>query len=275
MIIWGVSWASSKVCTSYCDPVTLLFLKISLSAVAMLPFVAKRLFSMSINLKIAIIIFLASLFLIFYNIFFFLGLEVGFASFGGVFVTTINPVITFLLVAYITKTNIEISKKIALAIGVVGGLVMLKIWDFSAENILHSGNLYFLLAAFGWSVVSILSSEGSKIIDTITLTFLFLFFSSIFIFWFVPQETLANSLEFGFVFWFNAFIAFVLTTAFATTMYFKGVAILGPAKASSYLFLVPLFAIISSNIILDESIESTTIFGGILAIFALMMINKK
>lgn len=113
----------------------------------MLPFVAKRLFSMSINLKIAIIIFLASLFLIFYNIFFFLGLEVGFASFGGVFVTTINPVITFLLVAYITKTNIEISKKIALAIGVVGGLVMLKIWDFSAENILHSGNLYFLLAS--------------------------------------------------------------------------------------------------------------------------------
>lgn len=275
MMIWGVSWASSKICSSYADVYLLLFLKFFLSVVAMIPFVARDLLKVRFSKQLILIIFGAIFFLIFYNFFFFLGLENGFASFGGVFVTTINPIITFLLMALITKSKIAFLKKIALSLGVVGALLMLKIWDISVENLLDSGNLFFLLAAFGWSIVSILSSFGSKMANSMTLTFLFLVGASLVSFFMVEPSDFVAMQNFDAIFWANVMIAFVLTTAFATVIYFKGVAIMGPSDASSYLFLVPVFAILSSNLMLGETISFWTFAGGSFAFAALYLINKK
>lgn len=275
MMIWGVSWASSKICSSYGDVYLLLFLKFFLSIVAMMPFVARDLLKVQFSKQLILIILGAIFFLIFYNYFFFLGLENGFASFGGVFVTTINPIITFLLMAVISKTKIAFLKKIALGLGVIGALLMLRIWDISIKNLFDSGNLFFLLAAFGWSMVSIISSIGSKLENSMTLTFLFLTGASFVSFFMVDSSSFVAMNSFDFIFWMNVMIAFVLTTAFATVIYFKGVAIMGPSDASSYLFLVPVFAILSSNLMLGETISLWTIMGGSFAFAALYLINKK
>ena len=274
-MIWGVSWASSKICSTYAGVYLLLFLKFFLSVVAMIPFVAQDLLRVRFSKQLILIIFGAVFFLIFYNFFFFMGLENGFASFGGVFVTTINPIITFLLMALITKSKIAFLKKIALGLGVVGALLMLKVWDISVQNLLDSGNLFFLMAALGWSVVSILSSFGSKMANSMTLTFLFLLGASFVSFFMVEPSEFVAMKNFDAIFWANVMIAFVLTTAFATVIYFKGVAIMGPSYASSYLFLVPVFAILSSNLMLSETISFWTLVGGSFAFAALYLINKK
>lgn len=273
MIIWGVSWASSKVCVAYTDSFTLLFLKFFLSVLAMAPFVLKDVASIKFDVGFFKIFVFGVAFLIMYNIFFFMGLSLGYAAFGGVFVTTINPMITFVLVAILSKIKIPTIQKIGLFIGLLGGFIMLKIWDISPANLLHSGNIYFFLAALGWSLVSIISAKGSKTINSMTLTFVLLVGAAIVSFFFVPNGELLNVLSFDFHFWVNAFIAFILTTAFATTLYFKGVAILGASEASAYLFLVPVFAIVSSNLILGETIDLITIVGGVFAMAALYLIN--
>ena len=51
--------------------------------------------------------------------------------------------------------------------------------------------------------------------------------------------------------------------------------ILGPSKASAFIFAVPFLSIITENIFLNEIITMNTIIGGILGLIAIYIVNKK
>ena len=76
-------------------------------------------------------------------------------------------------------------------------------------------------------------------------------------------------------FWLNLIFGAVIVTALATTIYFYTTTRLGAEKASSFIFLVPLAAAVSSWLFLGEQIRAHTIAGGILGMAAVYMINKK
>ena len=61
---------------------------------------------------------------------------------------------------------------------------------------------------------------------------------------------------------------------FGTTAYFITTMRLGSGKASSFMFIVPFSAVISSSIFLGEVIALTTVIGGFFAIMAVYIINK-
>ena len=67
----------------------------------------------------------------------------------------------------------------------------------------------------------------------------------------------------------------VISTSIATTFYFLATVSLGAEKASSFIFLVPLSAALSSWFLLGETIQINTIAGGVLGIMAVYMLNKK
>ena len=50
---------------------------------------------------------------------------------------------------------------------------------------------------------------------------------------------------------------------------------LGSQKTSSFMFLVPVFALLSAWIILDEPIETHIIIGGAISMFAVYFVNMK
>ena len=62
--------------------------------------------------------------------------------------------------------------------------------------------------------------------------------------------------------------------AFGQSIYFNATAILGAKKASSFILMVPISAIIFAILILKEPVISTTIFGGFLGLYAIYLINK-
>jgi len=77
------------------------------------------------------------------------------------------------------------------------------------------------------------------------------------------------------IFWFHMISVSIGAMVFGTTIYFIGTTKLGSEKASAFIFTVPLTAILFSIIILDELVEMSTIVGGILAMTAVYLINKK
>jgi drug/metabolite transporter (DMT)-like permease len=77
------------------------------------------------------------------------------------------------------------------------------------------------------------------------------------------------------VFWLNLFFGSAIVTTGATTMYFYATTRLGAEKASSFIFLVPLAASVSSWLLLGERIQLHTAIGGVLGIVAVYMINKR
>ena len=61
---------------------------------------------------------------------------------------------------------------------------------------------------------------------------------------------------------------------FGTTVYFYGTVILGSERASAFIFTVPLSAVIFSMIFLKETLEVSTVAGGVLAMVAVYIINR-
>ncbi len=276
MICWGISWPSSKILTQYSDPYTLMFLKFFISLFALAPMIyflkIKELFSIHI---IKPLLF-ATLFIILYNLFFFYGLQHGFAGIGGIIVTGSNPIFTFLIVSILDRLTISPYKKIALILGFIGTALTLNITNFSFHEIIDGGNLLFLLASLSWSLVTIFSTNAKQHLNSFVFTlYLYLFSAVISYIFFIDNSSLVALFSFDIIFWINLFFVTIVTTGLATTFYFKASNILGASNTSSFMFLVPLVAVGSSSLILGEVPTVNVFIGGFLLIISVWLINKK
>lgn len=276
MIFWGISWPSSKILTFYTDPFTLMFLKFFISAIALIPIFLllndKRFFSAQVIKPLVV----ATFFIILYNLFFFYGLKYGLAGLGGIVVTGSNPIFTFLIVAIIDKINIPKRKKVALIIGLIGTAITLHIENLNLNELVDGGNLFFLLASLSWSLVTIYSTNAKQHLNSLLFSIYLYAGSSVITYvLFIDNNSLIEIFTFEFLFWINLFFVTIITTAISTTIYFKASNILGASNASSFIFLVPIVAVLSSAILLNEVPNITSLIGGTLLIFSVWLINKK
>ena len=72
--------------------------------------------------KSILFIVLNSIFILLYNLFYFSGTKIGYASTGGILVTTLNPILTTIFVKVFLKTHMKNTDFIGLGIGLIGSL---------------------------------------------------------------------------------------------------------------------------------------------------------
>jgi drug/metabolite transporter (DMT)-like permease len=274
MVFWGASWVNVKILSSYINEYELVFLRMGISFVSMFPILYYFKFSFKIDLKTLILILLASTVLVSYSIVFFLGVEHGTAGFGGALVTTLIPINTFIILAIIHKKTISLKHSFALILGGFGVLTMLNIWSFDLLEIFSKDNIYFLIASILWPILTIISSKATKT-NAMVFTFYVYIISTFVIYTFFIEDTLFNTvLNFDYIFWLNMFVITILSTTFATSIYFVGITKLGTKEVTSFIFLVPASALILSAIFLDEKITYNTILGTICTIIAIYILNN-
>lgn len=274
MIFWGASWISTKVLTNYVNEYELVFLRMGICFISMFPLIYFFKLSFKFDLKSFIFILIASVILTLYSIVMFLGVQHGTGSFGGALVTTLIPIITFILMAFLNKKIISLKHSFALFLGGFGVLNMLNIWNFNLNEIFSKDNTYFLLAAFLWSILTIITSKATKI-NAFVFTFYTYIVSSFTLFaFFVDGNIFHKIIDFDFIFWFNMFVITILSTTFATSIYFIGATKLGAKEVSSYIFLVPASALSIGAIFLGEKITFNVIIGTIFTIIAIYILNN-
>lgn len=270
---WGASWVNAKVLSSYVNEYEMIFLRNFFTIITLTPvlIITKKYFH--INRRSFLLAVLASVIMIVYLKCYFLGTKHGTASLGGALVTTLIPINTFIFMALFWGKKILKKDIFALIIGAIGVLTMLNIWSFSHEQIFSTQNMYFLGASVLWPALTITSSKITHtspmvfsmymyIISTIMVSLFFVDFKAI------PYES------FDWIFWINILILSIIATTFATTVYFIGIEKLGTNEVSSFIFLVPFFAIVFSIIFLKEEVHITTIIGVILTLFAVKILNN-
>ena len=76
-------------------------------------------------------------------------------------------------------------------------------------------------------------------------------------------------------FWIALIYLAVLGQSVATTIFYIASGKLGSEKTSSYMFLVPLFALLSAYVLLDEPLVMHILVGGSISALAVFFINKK
>ncbi|MCH9813801.1 MAG: DMT family transporter [Epsilonproteobacteria bacterium] len=273
MVGWGASWTNAKVLSFYIDEYEMVLFRFSLTALTLIPIIIVLQKSFYVSIKTIFYAFVTSLFLVAYMKYYFLGTKYGTASLGGAFVTTLAPIITFLLYVLFGARKLRKRDWFALALGALGVSTMLNIFTFKSEEVFTQYNLYFLLAATLWPLVTILSSK-SKDTSPIVFTFYLYIFSSLLVtLFFIDFNTIAYA-SFDSTFYLHMGSLILFSTTFSNTIYFLGIERLGVAEVSSFIFLVPFSAIVLSALLIDEEIGVPVLIGTLLTLFAVKILNN-
>jgi drug/metabolite transporter (DMT)-like permease len=275
MTCWGFSWTSGKILSLYGDPLVISFLRFAVTFVSLLLIVLILKEKMLIAKKGLPDLFIASLILSAYTFLFFKGLTMGKAGAGGVLVTVLNPIIAYGIMLLLARRKPTRNESIGLILGLLAGVVLLKL-TVAVDEIFRAGNIYFLVAAFAWAVLSRFTARATRYGSSVSFSFWLYGTSTAFLFLFSGFEAPAAVIEAAdFKFWGNMFFSGTITTSLATTFYFVATSKIGASRASSFIFMVPFSAALGSLIFLGEVIETHTIVGGLLGIAAVYILNKK
>ncbi len=273
MIGWGASWINAKVLSRYINAYDMIFFRFFITGACMIPIIIIFKKSFRIDFKSFMVAFFASLSFIAYMKYYFMGTKYGTASLGGAFVTTLVPIITFLILAILGEKKLRKKDYFALILGALGVLTMLNIWNSSLEDILVVQNLYFLLASFLWPVFTIISSKSKTVSPLVFSFYLYLITVILDGIFLVDFKSIAYG-SFDFIFWLNLLGLSLISSVYSNTIYFIGIEKLGAGNVSSFIFLVPFSAIVLSAIFLKEHISISIIIGTIMTIYAVKMLNN-
>ena len=274
MFFWGGAWSATKLIVDYTSTDVLAFWRFALAAACFLPMVFFWHVSLAISRRTFLFLLLASCANVGYALLFFRGIVVGLAGAGGVLVTTLIPIATFLLAFLVYRHKPSRLESIGLTLGLVSGFLLTQL--HTPELLLANGNLYFVASAFVWAILTILLQNIHHDIHPVAINF---YICSLSVILFVPLVSeparLLDIFGFDWLFWAGLLFISCCSIAIGTTLYYHAIKQLGGSKASAFNLLVPLFAMILSWALLGETPTLNTLLGGSLAIVAILCLSRR
>ena len=272
MLAWAGSFVSAKYLALYINEHELVTYRYLITTLTMLPVLLYLNIGFKIDIRNLALATITGILLVVYTKLFFVGTRIGTASFGGAFITTLMPIIAFVIVLIFSQKKPIARDWLALFFGAVGVSIMLEVWRFDLDEIFSTATVLFFWAAFSWALMSIATSRSKNVNPILLSYYVFLvatLFNSVFFFENVNGSVFAMDATF----WVNMLLMSIASTTFAGTVYITGMQKWG-SKATVYTFLVPFFVIALGAIILGESIRISTVLGALLTIYALILVNN-
>ena len=273
MFLWGGGWSALKILTYELDMQIIIFWRFFLMSLSFLPILYFTKQPLSLNKSSLKFVLSSSVLNIAFMVSAFFGIQNGTAGAGGVIITTLSPIMTFLLVYIIFRNKLHKYQLAGIFIGLIGGFIMLELNDLSL--FFDGSNIYFLLCAIIWAGVTLLSQHSHQHIHPVHYSFYISVIASITTFVYGYSNDLLSVFSQSTEFWIALIYLAVLGQSVATTIYFIASAKLGSQITSSYMFLVPFFALIIAWLVLDEEIQIHILLGGFTSMLAVYFINKK
>ena len=271
MFSWAIAWTNAKIVGEYLSYSNIIFFRFLLGFLSLLPFIVikKKILPKINDFKYILI---PSLLFFFYNIAFFKGTHYGLAGKGGVLVTTLNPLCTILIMSLINKKIIN-REFVGMFFGIIGGFIIMNLHNEGIANILNINNIYFIICAITWGIMTISISYAQKYIDPYMFICLCYFFTMIISLPFINlSEIDVNKLDFRF--YLNFILVSIGAMSFGTSIYIYTTPILGPTKVSVFIFSVPFIAMGTANLFLNEPFTINIIIGGMLSLLSIYIVNK-
>ena len=275
MMIWGGSWVTGKLVADLASPDIIIFTRFAVSFAAFLPFLPWIAPHLRMSIHSLAMTALCAAVLVIYNQFFFLGLRQGFAGSGSVIVTTLSPIFTFALAAGLFRKEISKFQGAGLLLGLASGIFLIAPWKLHPTSFASSAVLLFAAAALIWAVLTILSQRVQRSASAIGYSFYLFLFTALIQLPFCQKDELLSLPSQSASFWLNILFLGALASTFSNTVYFLSSRKIGASRASSFMFVVPLCALVFSAIILGERPSAATLAGGCSAILAVWLINRE
>lgn len=289
MVTFGFSWVSGKRIAGFASPAVLAAIRFTLTALCLLPVMLVKKPKEIKNTHVKICGWAwtaaAAMALSIYNLFFFNGLGAGLAGQGGLIVTSLNPLFTFLIVAALSRTFPRGGSFMGVLVGITGGVLLMQPWKYSVADLLDTGNISFLLAALSWSLLTVIGRKAQSILGFRRFNLGLYVLATLIV---LPYAILSGGPESfsgipipgqgmpgGTRFWGDMFFISAATGAFGTGAYFLASSRLGAARGSAFTYLVPVFALVFTFLLLGEVPDPWMVGGSVLAIIAVTLINRR
>ncbi|MCH9645258.1 MAG: DMT family transporter [Proteobacteria bacterium] len=273
MLFWGASWPIANILSNYINAHEFISYRYIVTTLTMVPVLWWMKLSFKIDLKSLLVASVAAVFLIYYSKYYFLSTKFGAPGLAGAVVTTLMPVLVYMLMMFSKQNKTQLKDWLALLLGIFGVLTTMNIWQFQLSDVVSGTSVYLLAAATCWALMSIVTTYV-KTVAAATLSFYIYLMTALFDLLFFFEPTHGSIFAMDGVFWLNFLIVTIGSTTFATTVYFLGIAQLGSKRASVFTFLVPFFAVGLNVLFLNEHWYWTTILGALMTISALIMLNN-
>jgi drug/metabolite transporter (DMT)-like permease len=274
MFGWAGTWTSAKLIAGVTSLELVVFWRFALTTLSLVPVLLAARESLALPWASLPGLIAAAAAMTAYNHLFFGGMRTGLAGTGGVIVTSLSPVLTFLAARAIEKRRPGVVETAGVLLGIAGSAILLRVWRFSLAELAASGNLFFLLAAVTWAALTLLSQRVQRRVTFISYSFYVNAFSTLMNLPWALREGVVVRAGRPVLFWLNLAYLALVGTSFATTVYFRASRRLGARQASSYMFLVPALAPLISFLVIGEMPEPATLLGGPLAVLAVYLINR-
>ena len=271
MISWAIAWTNAKIVGEYLSFYNLTFFRFLLGFISLLPFLLYNKKKLP-PLRLYKYIIIPSILFFIYNIAFFKGTYFGEAGRGAILVTTLNPLFTLIIISLIRK-KILLKEVLGIITGLFGGLIIMNIFKYGFDIIFDIKNIYFLICAITWGVMTVFIDLAQKKINPYVFISLCYFFTMVISFFFTDFELIDLS-GLDFRFYFNFFLVSIAAMSFGTSVYMYSTSIIGPVKASVFIFSVPFLAMGTSYFFLNEIFSLNTIIGGLISLIAIYIVNK-
>jgi len=273
MFLWGGGWTALKILTESVPVEILSFWRFLIMFIAFIPMLIYIKKPLRLPKKSAPYIMGSAVLNVLFMIFAYLGVERSTAGSGGVIITVLSPIFTFVLSLLLLKTAYYKQQYFGLFIGLIGGSIMLNVQDLN--GFFNGGEFYFILCAMTWAGVTLLAQHSHAHIHAIHYSFFIAGFATLILFFVTLYQDINMVFRQDVSFWIALLYLGVLGQTVATTIYFVASRKLGSSKASSFMFLVPVFALLVSYVVLDEFIKLHIVVGGFISLISVYLINKR
>lgn len=276
IFIWGTTFISTKILLKAISPIEILFLRFTIGFIVLLVFYPHRL---KVRERKQELFFAAAglcgvtLYYLFENI----ALTYTFASNVGVIIS-IAPFFTAIFAhLFLDKEKLRLQFFIGFGVAVIG-IFLISFNGSSNLKLNPLGDILAVLSAVVWAAYSVLTKRISGFhYNTIQATRRIFFYGlvfmvpALFMFGFEPK---INQLMHPVILFNILFLGFG-ASALCFVTWNTAVKILGAIKTSVYIYLVPVITVITSVIVLRETITGVAVFGIALTLSGLIISEIK
>jgi len=210
-----------------------------------------------------------------YNLFFFKGLKLIEAGRAAIIIAN-NPIFIAIFSAVFFKEKLNAVKTAGIMISVSGAIVAISRGNLAEllQGNLGWGEFYIFLCVASWVVFSLLGKavmSGLSPLASVTYSSLT---GTIMLFIPAFREGLTNCIHYSMSDWWNIFYLGFFGTVLGFVWFYEGINQIGPTKAGLFINFVPISAILSAYLILDEPLTISLLIGTILVTAGVYLTNR-
>lgn len=162
-------------------------------------------------------------------------------------------------------------------IATLGVLLLISKGDFVSLDFLKNiGDYLVLFSSFTWGVYSIVNKKISVTYSPLmTILYLFIFMAVIILPFNINRETIDSIYNLNMTGWISILYLGLLCSGIAYVLWAQSLNRMESTKVGAYLYFEPFVTVIGAWLILNESITTNALLGGIIITAGVVLVNRE